>query len=78
MKWKKYVKESDYDMSENVKQWFADLYTDAIKETKAALSNERIWQNGADDYEEIEMHEENILELEEYLEILQEKLDELG
>lgn len=76
--WKKYVKESDYDMSENVKQWFTDLYTDAIEETKSAIENERIWQNGADSDEEIEMHEQNIEELEEYIEILQEKLNELG
>ena len=76
--WKRCVKESNYDMSETVKQWFTDLYNDAIEETKAAISNERIWQNGADSDEEIEMHEENIQELEEYLELLQEKLDELG
>lgn len=65
-------------MNETVKQWFRDLYQDAIDESTAAISNERIWQKGATTDEEIAMHEQNIEELEEYIEVLTERLEELG
>lgn len=64
-------------MNETVKQWFRDLYQDAIEESKAAIANERIWQNGAETDEEIAMHEQNIEALEEYIELLQDRLEEL-
>ena len=76
--WKKLVKESVDDLNENVRQWVYDLYKDALEETEAAIENERIWQNGADSDDEIEMHESNLEDLEEYYEFLQERLDELN
>ena len=65
-------------MNDMVKGWLADLYKEAIEETKSAIANERIWQNGADTDEEIEMREQNIANLEEYLEVLEAKLNEVN
>ena len=55
-------------MSDIVGEWFRTLYEDAIEETKSAIGNERIWQIGATTDDEVEMHEQNIRNLEEYIE----------
>lgn len=64
-------------MDETIKQWFRDLYSEAIKETEGTIANERTWQKGSASDEEVEMHERNIETLEEYIELLREKLDAL-
>ncbi len=43
-----------------------------IEETKGSISNERLWQNGAETSEQVQMHEENIANLVEYLSRLEE------
>lgn len=73
---RKLVKESQY--SEIVTEWLKDLYSDELEDTIGAIENERIWQNGADDDEGIDMHENNIQDLEEYAEVLQNLIDDLG
>ena len=62
-------------MNEMIKEWLnelydevTELYDEEIKETKAAIANERIWANGADDPT---LHCKNIETLEEYLEVLE-------
>ena len=64
-------------MNHMVKEWLKQLYTEAIVEAKSAIANERIWQNGADSDDEIAMREGNLENLEEYIEVLQEKISEL-
>lgn len=64
-------------MNEIVKGWLKELYEGAIAETKAAITNERIWAKGATNDETVAMHDENARLQEEYLAVLQEKLDEL-
>ena len=64
-------------MNEMVKEWFKELYKEAIEESKSAIANERLWQNGANTDEGINMHEENIQNLEEYIAALQERLNAL-
>ena len=66
-------------MSETVKIWVSDFEKNGrdldaeIDETKIAISNERLWQKGALSKEEALAHEQNIAELNEYLEWLNEK-----
>lgn len=64
-------------MNEMVKEWFKQLYKDAIDEARSAIANERLWQNGADSDEGIAMHEQNIANLEEYVAVLTQRLQEL-
>lgn len=42
-----------------------------IADIKGTISNERIWQKGSDTQEQIDMHEQNIADLEAYLEWLE-------
>ena len=63
-------------MNETVRIWFEELYTKEIEEVKGTIKNERIWELGYDG-EEPNPHTENIEVLEEYLERLEEKLEEL-
>ena len=64
-------------MNEMVNEWLKALYTGAIEGAKSSIANERLWQNGADADEDIIMHEQNIANLEEYIEVLEAKLAEL-
>ena len=57
-------------MNPIVREWLDDLFDAAIEEAEAAISNERIWGNGADDDETIDMHNDNAELNEEYIEIL--------
>ena len=60
------------EMNEIVNQWINNMIDDAIAEAKGAISNERIWQNGATDDEGIEAHEFNINCNELFIEKLEE------
>ena len=64
-------------MSEMAREWLRSLYAGALDETKAAVVSERLWQNGATSDDEIQDREQNIRDLEEYIEVLQERLDAL-
>ena len=64
-------------MNETVRIWLEELYKNEIEEVKGAIDNERIWELGYDG-EEPNPHTENIEVLEEYLEVLEEKLAELN
>lgn len=63
-------------MNETVAIWLSNLYEDAIAEAKASIKNEHIWELGYDG-EEPNPHTENIELLKEYIEVLEEKLEEL-
>lgn len=63
-------------MHETVRIWFEELYTKEIEEVKGTIKNERMWELGYYG-EEPNPHTENIEVLEEYLERLEEKLEEL-
>jgi hypothetical protein len=59
-------------MEEIVNQWIINMLDEAIGEAKTAISNERIWQNGATDDEAITTHEFNIICNEHFIEQLEE------
>ena len=63
-------------MNETIKIWLEELYKKEIEEIKGTVDNERIWEAGYNG-EEPNPHTENIKVLKEYLEILEEKLEEL-
>lgn len=63
-------------MNETVKIWFEELYKKEIEEIKGTISNEHIWELGYDG-EEPNPYTENIEMLQEYLELLEEKLKEI-
>ena len=63
-------------MNETVKFWLEELYKKEIEEIKGTISNEHIWELGYDG-EEPNPHTENIEVLKEYLEVLENKLEEL-
>ena len=64
-------------MNETVRIWFEELYQNEIEEAKEAISNEHLWELGYDGSEPINPHTENIKVLKEYIETLEEKLEEL-
>lgn len=64
-------------MNELVKIWLEELYTNAIEETKDTIKNERMWELGYNGKEPVNPHTENIRVLEEYIGVLEEKLQEL-
>lgn len=64
-------------MNETVRIWFENLCKDAIKEAKEAIENEHLWELGYDGEEPVNPHTENIEVLKEYIELLEEKLEEL-
>jgi hypothetical protein len=59
-------------MNEIVNEWLIQLINDTIDEAKATISNERIWQNGSVNDDEINSHEFNIQCNELYIEKLEE------
>lgn len=63
-------------MNEMVKFWFENLYKNEIKNAKGTISNEHLWELGYDG-EEPNPHTGNIEILHEYIEALEEKLEEL-
>lgn len=64
-------------MNEMVKFWFEELYRNEIEEIKVAISNEHMWELGYNGAEPVNPHTENIEMLKEYLDMLEEKLEEL-
>jgi hypothetical protein len=64
-------------MNETIKIWFEELYKKEIKEIKGTISNEHLWELGYDGNEPVNPHTENIVVLQEYLEMLEKKLDEI-
>ena len=64
-------------MSDIVKQWFIQLYEKELESVKGAISNERLWQKGADSIEQATMHEQNIVDLLEYENELMKRLESL-
>lgn len=63
-------------MNETVKMWLEELYTKEIEEIKGTISNEHLWELGYNG-EEPNPHTENIEVLKEYLDVLEEKLNEI-
>ena len=63
-------------MNETVKLWFEELYTKEIEEVRGTISNEHLWELGYDG-DEPNPHTANIEVLQEYLDRLEEKLEEL-
>ena len=63
-------------MNETVKIWLEELYKKEIEDAKGTIENEHIWELGYDG-EEPNPHTENIEVLKEYIEVLEEKLEEL-
>lgn len=64
-------------MTEIIKIWLTNMYEENIEETKVAISNERLWAKAATSTEETEMHMNNIANMEEYIEVLKEKIAEI-
>ena len=64
-------------MNELVKIWLEELYKNEIEETKGTIENEHMWELGYDGNEPVNPHTENIMVLEEYIEVLEEMLEEL-
>lgn len=64
-------------MNETVKIWLRDLYTTAIGGARASIKNEHLWELGCPFGQESNPHTENIKILEEYIEVLQDKLAEV-
>lgn len=62
-------------MDATVKYWLKRLYKSEIEEVKSTIENERVWELGC--YDEYNLHTENIAIMEEYLQVLEEKLREL-
>lgn len=67
----------DLIMNETVRIWLEELYKKEIEEAKGTIENEHIWELGYDGNEPINPHTENIEVLKEYIEVLEEKLEEL-
>ena len=65
-------------MNETIRLWLEQLYEEGIEEAKATIANERLWANGIDDEEVAQVHLDNISQLEEYIQILSNKIAELG
>ena len=63
-------------MDEMVKCWLKQLYENEIDNIKGTISNEHLWELGYDG-EEPNPYTENIERLKEYLEVLEEKLEEI-
>ena len=64
-------------MNETVKFWLEELYKKEIEEVKGTIENEKMWELGYDGQEPFNPHTDNIMVLEEYVEVLKEKLAEL-
>ena len=64
-------------MNEMVKIWLEELYKKEIEDAKGTISNEHLWELGYDGNGPVNPHTENIAVLMEYIEVLEEKLEEL-
>jgi hypothetical protein len=59
-------------MEEIVNKWIVDMLDEAITDSMGAIRNERLWQKGASNDEEIATHEFNIICNEHFIEKLEE------
>ena len=59
-------------MKEIHKQWFIDMIDNELEEERETIKNERLWWLGSGTSEEREMHRENILEHNNYMDVLYE------
>lgn len=57
-------------LDEMQREWFKQLIESEIEESEGTISNERLWQKGSDTKEQVMMHEENIIRLNDYAEFL--------
>lgn len=64
-------------MTETVKIWLEELYTNEINESRETIKNEHLWELGYNGEEPVNPHTENIELLKEYIKVLNEKLEEL-
>lgn len=64
-------------MNEMIKCWLEQLYANEIEDVKGTISNERLWEHGYDGKEPFNPHTENIAVLIEYIEVLEDLLEEL-
>ena len=63
-------------MKEEIKLWLIDMYESEIEEMEKTISNCRIWERGYDG-EDPNPYTENIATIDEYIDILREKIEEL-
>ena len=57
-------------MSEVTRMWLVTMFDSEIKEVDGTISNNRLWAKSCDSAEEAAMFEDNIVDLEEYKEVL--------
>ena len=62
---------------EMINEWLMNLYREEIEDTKVTISNERMWEKGYNGNEPVNPHTENIVTLEEYIKVLQSKINEI-
>lgn len=66
-------------MSDLTKKWLKELYSNEIKEVKRTISNERIWEKEYNVREDgWNPHTNHIKNLEEYIEVLEGLIKDLG
>ena len=57
-------------MSDTVREWLIQMFTNELEEAEVSQDNEEIWALGSPTVEEAEMHTENAAELANYKEVL--------
>ena len=65
------------EMSGRTKCWLNALYTNEIKEVDKAIDNENVWLIASTNQAEADMHWDNLMELDEYIKVLQKLKGEL-
>lgn len=63
-------------MNDTVRFWLENLYKDEIEEVRGTIRSEQLWELGYSG-EEPNPHTENIKMLREYIEVLEEKINEV-
>lgn len=66
-----------FEMSNRTKSWLHALYTNEIKEVDKAIDNENVWLIASTNQAETEMHWDNLMELDEYIKVLEKLKGEL-
>ena len=64
-------------MTENMKAWLKQLYSEAIDDHLVAASNERLWSMGSDTDEAAMLHMQNANEHWEFANMLRDMSDEI-
>lgn len=64
-------------MHETVKFWLEELYKKEIEDAKVDIKNQHLWELGYNGDEPVNPHTEAVELLKEYIEVLEEKLEEL-